>query len=107
MRNYGGEDSFLGLIFSFMEPLLTLTSGVGGVGAGAASGRGLRPPTTESGRGLRAGLTTMPPSDAAGCGAGDAESVELDGLGAAIEADGEGLGAGEPRTDDFLAGVAG
>lgn len=87
---------------------MILTSGAGGVGAGAESGRGLRAPATESGRGLRVGLT-IPPADAAGCGAGDAESVEAEGLGAAIEGDGEGLGAGEPRAEeeDFLAGVAG
>lgn len=56
----------------------------------------------ESGRGLRAGLTMMLPG-VAGAGAGVAEKIEADGLGAVIEGDGEGLGAGElcVEEDDF------
>jgi hypothetical protein len=49
----------------------------------------------------------MPPGGAATVGAGDAESVETEGLGAGIKGEGEGLGAGELRVDeeDFAAGV--
>lgn len=93
------------MTFSFnIVPLAALTRGAGG---GTESGRGFR--ATESGRGFRGGLTAMPAAGAAGCGAGDAESVEAEGLGAAIEGDGEGLGAGELRAEeeDFFAGVAG
>jgi hypothetical protein len=78
-----------------------------GACGGGASGSGLRPVDSggagaESGRGLRAGLTTMLPG-------GVALIVEVDGVGAVIDGDGEGLGAGELciEEDDFSDGVAG
>lgn len=96
---------------SFFLPRLSfkIVLGFRASGGGGASGSGLRPADgAESGRGLR-GLTTMPPGGAAGAGAGVAQIVEADGLGAVIDGDGEGLGAGELRVeaDDFRDGVAG